>query len=374
MNTLVKMISPATKMTTTEFRHYFDVTPLMTPDITGVGVYTKELFFSLKEIGCSLKPVYKLSRFSKRKHIKTHISQDAKAYIPLFHQSGLLHGTDFKLLTSSSKIKKVLTIHDLAVYREDLLDSQFCRLGQEKIEKEIEKNPEAIIVPTEFVKEELVTRFPSLVEKTFAIHHGCDHLPSQDREQDEGEVGSKYFLYVGRLEKRKNVSGLIEAFNLFCEKKEDVNLIIVGSEGFGAKEIKEKAQSSVCRQRIIFKGYVDNERLKTLYQNAMAFVYPSLYEGFGIPLIEAMRMSIPVLTSSFGAMKEVGGEGALLVDTLDGPSFAHALLNLATSEELRQQLICRGYNRSLEFTWEQTAEQTLAVYNTIIDPFRSVDS
>ena len=240
----------------------------------------------------------------------------------------------------------------------------FCRQGQQKLESELAKKPEAVIVPTEFIQREFVERFPQYDGKTHAIHHGCDHIQNLSHREETVALGN-YFLYVGRLERRKNVTSLIAAFDLFCEEGGEAELIIVGSDGFAAHEAKERVEQSAFKERISMRGYVGSQELESLYAKALAFVYPSHYEGFGIPIIEAMKMGVPVLTSNFGAMKEVGGEGALLVDPSDRIAFSEALHRLSRESEEKEKLKARGLQRATELTWKNSAEKTFELYRSL---------
>lgn len=175
-------------------------------------------------------------------------------------------------------------------------------------------------------------------------------------------VSQPYVLYVGKLEPRKNLPALIEAFDSISHIFPDHSLVIAGNPGWDYQVVYERAKQVSCRERICFTGFVSDMDLPALYSGADLFVYPSSYEGFGIPVLEAMACGTPVITSNVSSLPEVAGDAGLLVDPLDIAGLAGVMRRVLTDAELCQQMRKRGLKRAKQFTWEKAAWRTLQVY------------
>ena len=175
-----------------------------------------------------------------------------------------------------------------------------------------------------------------------------------------GSGNQKLVLSVGAIQRRKNIARLVKAFELLPT---EWRLALAGApDGFGAAEELHAVETSSARSRIDVLGYVSNAQLDDLYSKAAIFAFPSLDEGFGMPILEAMAHGVPVLTSNCSAMPEVAGGAALLVDP---KNIGAALLHLATDESLREDLIRRGRERIQSLTWDAAVEKTWAVYDEL---------
>ncbi len=171
----------------------------------------------------------------------------------------------------------------------------------------------------------------------------------------------EYILFVGTLEPRKNLSLLIKALTRI---QTQVPLILVGWYGWGDKEWLRRIDPDL-RKRIFIAGHVDEETLACLYSGASAFVFPSLYEGFGLPILEAMACGCPVICSNAASMPEVSGDAAVLIDPTDVDALAHELDQVLTDSTARQSMILRGFERSRQFSWRKTAVKTLEVFDRV---------
>lgn len=172
----------------------------------------------------------------------------------------------------------------------------------------------------------------------------------------------KYVLAVGNLQPRKNLVRLIEAFNAIAPKCPDVDLVIVGAKHYRAADVL--TAGGEIGDRIRFTGYVTDRQLAACYELAALFAFPSLFEGFGLPAIEAMAHGVPVVCSRAGALPEVCADAAMYFDPLDAGSIADALLRGMSDEKLRQQLVDSGLRRSQAFSWRQSAAETLSAYES----------
>lgn len=182
-------------------------------------------------------------------------------------------------------------------------------------------------------------------------------------------IRGKYFLCVGTIEPRKNLLCALQAYNQFLRKKRDscYQLIVVGSKDFAhGKAFKEVIQQvSGNTNSIVFTGYLEHDDLNRLYCGAEAFLFPSLYEGFGIPVLEAMASGVPVLSSNRSSLPEVGGDAVYPVDPTDIEGMAQGMSLLAEDSALRRQLVDRGFQQIKKFSWHKTAQEVVQVYESL---------
>jgi glycosyltransferase involved in cell wall biosynthesis len=190
------------------------------------------------------------------------------------------------------------------------------------------------------------------------VHHGVD--PAAER----SPLTDKIILFVGAIQKRKNVLRLVEAFE---RTQPGWKLVLAGSAGYGAQEIRDAIARSPRRSDIEMCGYVTAAALEQWYRTASIFAFPSLDEGFGIPVLEAMAHGIPVLTSDSSALREVAGDAALLVEANDSGAIANGLNLLLRNETIRRHLGQRGLERCAKFTWDQAVRKTWDVYRELLD-------
>jgi glycosyltransferase involved in cell wall biosynthesis len=184
-------------------------------------------------------------------------------------------------------------------------------------------------------------------------------IKSRDFLQRKYAINGKYILFVGTLQPRKNISRLIEAFSMLGMK--DITLVVAGKRGWLFEDILSAPEKFGVNGRVLFLDFVPDEDLPTLYANAACFVLPSLYEGFGLPVLEAMRYGCPTIISKVSSLPEVGGEAALYIDPNDAWDLKEKIERLLTDEKLREYLIKKGKEQVKKFSWEKTTKETLAV-------------
>ena len=177
-----------------------------------------------------------------------------------------------------------------------------------------------------------------------------------------GLASTPYLLSLGTIEPRKNQEALVQAFEGIFRQFQDLVLVLAGAKGWRAGKIREAIDRSPARDRIRFLGPVPSEELPALYAGATVFAFPSLYEGFGLPVLEAMAAGTPVLTSCTSSLPEVAGDAALLVNPESPTDIREGLVRLFESESLRQDFAERGYRQERRFSWRRTAELTMKVY------------
>jgi glycosyltransferase involved in cell wall biosynthesis len=184
-------------------------------------------------------------------------------------------------------------------------------------------------------------------------------------------IEAPYFLYVGTLQPRKNLTRLMEAYRHLLATWRDADgevplLVLAGKPGWGADSLRATAERLGVASRVRWTGYVPDEDLPALYGGALGFLFPSLYEGFGLPILEAMACGTPVLCSSTSACGEVGEGAALLVDPLDLDQIATGMVRLARDRELRHRLVALGLDRAAGYTWRKAAAQVWDVLATVV--------
>lgn len=177
-------------------------------------------------------------------------------------------------------------------------------------------------------------------------------------------LSDKYILFVGTLQPRKNIIRLIEAFSLL-ENKKDIQLVIIGKKGWLYEEILNAPEQFGVSDRVKFLHNVSDDELNLFYKHAICDVLPSLYEGFGLPVLEAMQHGCPVITSNISSLPEAGGDAALYVDPENVHDIAKKMTKLIEDDKLRKELIEKGKKQVAKFSWEKTAKETLAILEEI---------
>jgi len=181
-------------------------------------------------------------------------------------------------------------------------------------------------------------------------------------------IKDRYFLFVGTMEPRKNLGRMLDAFKLFQKSRTDFQLVLVGSKNFAyGQYVGSLARgNSLGADSVIAPGFLEHEELNTLYAGAQGLLFPSLYEGFGIPILEAMASGCPVLTSNITSTPEVAGDAAILVDPYSVDAIAQGMLTLADNDFLRNDLRKRGFEQIKRFSWKKTAREVINVYKEIL--------
>ncbi len=215
-------------------------------------------------------------------------------------------------------------------------------------------NPKKIIVTYLGIKNELGSMNPADA-KAIA---GKNELSMKFEDvKNKYKISDKFILFVGTLQPRKNIVSLIEAFSLL--KEEDLNLVIVGRKGWLYEEILAAPEKFGVEKNVKFLDFVPDDELNVLYKNAICYCLPSLYEGFGLPVLEAMQRGCPVLTSNVSSLPEAGGNAALYFDPNKSEDIAKKLEIIIKDKKLRYEMIKKGYEQIKKFSWEKTAKQTL---------------
>jgi glycosyltransferase involved in cell wall biosynthesis len=231
------------------------------------------------------------------------------------------------------------------------------------------RNARRIITVSEFSRQDIARSCGIDPDRIDVVYNGAGEAfrpltPGEvSRVRRDHAEGKPYFLFVGALNPRKNLQRLIQAFGKFCRQDDSgIRLLIVGEAMFGKSFYNPAVSDPGCRERIRFTGRLGREELARVMGGALALVLPSTFEGFGIPIVEAMACDVPVITSHVSAMPEVAGDAALLTDPWSVESMAADLHRMAYDPELRARLVARGRRQRMRFSWDATAR---AVWNTL---------
>ncbi|HLM83965.1 MAG TPA: glycosyltransferase family 1 protein [Candidatus Bathyarchaeia archaeon] len=260
----------------------------------------------------------------------------------------------------------VVTIHGLEYEFCPRAYSWFERLYMRWSIRRSCKWAQRIIAVSQNTKNDLKKLYKVPPEKVEVIYEGISEssqspafpfLEQSSRNSSKPDF-SKYLLFIGRLEDRKNILGMVEAFERLKEKyKISHKLILVGKYGYGGEKIKNKVYSSVYKNDIILTGYISDEEKFYLLKSADVFLFPTFYEGFGLPILEAQSVGTPVITSNISSMPEVAGNSAVLVDPKGSEAIAEAAYKLISDESYKNDIIEKGYNNIKRFDWQKCAEE-----------------
>jgi len=355
---------------------------------TGIGTYTKNILANLLSLDLInhyqlywtgenyeeyLKENTKLMLVSNRNHNffenSYFPSNLKKENIDVYHvpQNGMG-------MNNSLPCKKVVTIHDLIPYimPETVGKGYLTKFLMEM--PQIIQNTNAIITVSEYSKSDILRFFPIDPEKIFVTplaaaskYKPMDKLKCKQFLKDKYNITKPFILYIGGFSARKNVKSLILAFNkIFKELPEEYNLVIVGADNRDQfAYLNSLGMDMEISKNIIFTNYVLDDDLPMFYNGSQVFAYPSLYEGFGLPPLEAMSCGIPVVTSKLTSIPEVVGDAGILINPYEEEALGNALLTVLGDTALQIKLGLNGIERAKNYTWEKAAKETLKVYKSI---------
>ena len=357
---------------------------------TGIGTYTKNLISEMininKDNEFTLIWTGKIDNDFTKNNTELiycsgrHSTFFEKEYIPniinsknldLYHipQNGIGFPFDYNINT-------VVTIHDLIPYTmPETVGAGYLKRFLKDMPNIIE-NSKGIITVSEYSKKDILKFFSGYPEdKIFVtpLSTNSEFVPMNKDEcrkkiQNEFNFNEPYILYIGGFSKRKNVHGLINAFSRVKNSlSKKYKLVLVGSLKDEGLNLKKYVESLNLENDVVFTGFSEDKDLPIFYNGADLFVYPSYYEGFGLPPLEAMSCKTPVITSNTTSIPEVTKNAAFLINPSLEEDLSNAIFNVLENDNLKNSLIEKGYKRSLEFSWKQTAENTLNAYKNIKD-------
>ena len=366
---------------------------------SGIGVYTYEISRCLEQIS---KDSINLQVFNfknkmdmNRKLLGIEANKDECRVMPysvyrriwhylpisynsLFKQQGdIYHFFDY-IVPPRIRGKVVTTVHDMTY---ELYPETMQKTTLERIKKDINYSVERadkVITISESTKRDMMSILKISEEKIEIIPPGVDFErfnKSYTALQVQGvkeryQLPENYILYMGTLEPRKNIESIVEAFALMKKESDHsvqkIKLVIAGKKGWLYESIFNKVRQLDIESEVVFTDFIEEEHKPIIYQLAKAFVFPSIYEGFGIPVLEAMAASVPVITSKVSSLPEVAGDAALLVAPKDKEKIAESMYTLITDEASREQLRLRGLKQARKFSWRASAEKLYHIYEELV--------
>jgi glycosyltransferase involved in cell wall biosynthesis len=275
----------------------------------------------------------------------------------------IVHATNF--VAPPAKAPVVVTIHDLAfVLHPEWVSGD--ALGYPTWVTIALKRGATVHVPSDFVGAQVQDVFGLPPERVARIYHGLGPIAGGDADAGRRRAGTRrYVLALGQLEPRKNLPGLVRAFDRVAAAHSDVALVIAGPDGWDRPAFEQAVDEARHSDRVRRLGYVTNDARRDLLAGALAFAYPSRYEGFGLPPLEAMQAGVPVVASDAGSLPEVLGDAALLAPVADDEALAGALDRLLSNESLRAELATRGLTRAAGYTWDRATNEFVDLYRLV---------
>jgi len=270
----------------------------------------------------------------------------------------------------STSVKTVMVTHDIAhVHYPEQIAFLARKYYQEMVPRFL-KHVQKVVTVSEFTRSDVLDAYPIDPQKVVAVYNGCRKEFHVIAANEKNKIrkkyagGQEYFFYVGAVHPRKNVHRLIAAFDQFkTNTKSKKKLLIGGRFAWKTGAVKSAYDNAIHQEDIVFLGYLKNEEVPKLMGAAFALTYVSLFEGFGLPLVEAMNCGVPFITSNCSSMPEVAGDAGMLVSPESIPEIYQALQELEENKALYQQLINNGRKQQLKFSWELASEQ---VYDLLI--------
>lgn len=294
-----------------------------------------------------------------------------KSKSKVLDSSYILHSPNYLLMPFEGAC--VTTIHDLSFIR---YPETHPKERVDLLEKELPKSIDqasAIITDSHYIKQEVQDILGISSKKIHVVPLGVSESFRPYSEEETQEVlrknklqGTKYLLSVATLEPRKNLNTLIDAYLLLPKAfRQEFKLVIIGARGWLSQKLQNRIKMLVDRGEIIALGYIHKKDLPLIYTGAHGFVLPSLYEGFGLPIIEAMASGVPVLTSTSSSLPEVASGSAILTEANDVEGIAQGMVQLIEDDEWREQAVKKGLSKAQEYTWDKCIEKTIKVYKQL---------
>jgi glycosyltransferase involved in cell wall biosynthesis len=380
-----------------------DVTPMF-PNPTGVGFYvanlTNSLYLLQKQENFELGVVFQAG-MKKWLRCDWNIPESLKKYssvhfLPMpvrfsnvlidynfqpilsyfekyFRSPDIIHGTNYTVYPCQKSLK-VMSIYDLTFIKYSSYIDSVVQTYTERVKRCL-KWTDLVLTISESSKKDIIDYLKISSEKVYvtplASRYSPEYLSFELATQLEKKINydfsRPYLLFVSTIEPRKNITAIISAFNYLKKNyKIEHNLVLIGRKGWYYTSVFEAVEKSPWKKYIYHLDYLSDELVALFYSKADVFVYPSYYEGFGLPVLEAMTLGTPVVTSNTSSLPEVAGDAALLIDPNDAIQLAEAVLKVISDPQLRQELINKGKKRAKLFSWEKTARETLTAYRTLI--------
>lgn len=361
----------------------------------GIGRYVRELTAALARLDVSPDDTYRLFVAGLNDKplppLPTHFVWRATRLTPrwlarIWHRASLplpvevltgradlYHATDFVLPPTLPTTRTLLTVHDLSFVRVPEAASPRLKAYLDAVVPRSVRRARHILADSQATKDDLIALYDVAPDKITVLLSGVD-MRFQPVSSDlsvtirrKYRLGDRpYLLSVGTVQPRKNYGRLIEALAALRARGHDLALVIVGGRGWLEDPIYATLHATGMQDYVHFTGFADEDDLPALYSGALCCALPSLYEGFGIPVLEAMACGVPVVTSNLSSLPEVAGDAALLIDPYNLDALIDALARLVTDDTLRATLIANGLARARQFTWDASARHLRQVYTQLL--------
>ncbi len=285
----------------------------------------------------------------------------------------LYHATDFVLPPTSSKTRTIVQVHDLSFVRVPEAAAPRLKAYLDRVVPASVRRADHVLADSQATKDDLIELYQLSSDKISVLHGGVDQRFSPASaasilavRQKYGLNDERYIFSVGTVQPRKNYGRLIEALAQLRSHQHDIHLVIAGGRGWLEDPIYQMIETTGMQSYVHFIGFADDADLPALYSAANCLAFPSLYEGFGFPVLEAMACGVPVMTSNISSLPEIAGNAALTVNPHDISAIGEALEKLLDDDELRQTLIQRGYAQAKLFTWAASAAKLQKIYHSMV--------
>lgn len=284
----------------------------------------------------------------------------------------IYHATEFLSFDHGLKIPQVLTVYDLTMIKFPSHRAKDSSRHGEMLKKACLK-AEAILAISQTTKDDLIKYFKIDPAKIFVTYLGynqifkkIDNTRKVNQVLKKYQINFPYILFVGTIEPRKNIVNLLKAFDKFKDQdKNNFHLVLIGKKGWNTLEIEETFKKTKYHDRIHFMDFIDDQELVYLYQGASLFCYPSLYEGFGLPVLEAMACGTPVITSNISSLPEVGGDAAKYIDPNNVEDISKKITQILTNQNVLKAMSKKSLGQAKQFSWEKCARETYQVYKKV---------
>jgi len=356
---------------------------LLSGPLTGIGRYTFELSKELAkhadlklslytssevdvDIQKNLHPGIFRAGSSVNRFSKMIWSQTTLPYWAIQDQVDLFWGCTHRLPRYlPQSIARVVTIHDLVCKYAPETMRPFSLLVEKRLMPEAMKFADLIMADSQGTVDGIAKKFPEYASKVRLVHLAPSSLkaPLDFSSLEKLGINKPFFLFVGTLEPRKNLERLLRAYALVPKAcRDQLTLAIAGGKGWGNLDLHSLLRKYELEESVNLVGYVDEQQLASLYANARFLAMPSIYEGFGLPLVEAMQFGTPLLTSHSGCLAEVAGDAGVLVDPLSIESISNGMKQLILDDDLVKKLGLNATHRSKFFSWEKCANESIKVF------------
>lgn len=309
--------------------------------------------------------------------VSNFLGKSAGLFVPqhdrFWQDVDIIHGTDHYVYPFTYG-KKVMTIHDLTFLKYPFYSSKIVKSYTDRIKKCLQWT-DLIITFAQSTKQDIIDYFGVKKDKiaitSEASRYDSNYLEDKNIEIIKNKINydftQPYILFVSTIEPRKNIINLVKAFNL-VKKKYCINhhLILIGQKGWNYETIFAEIENSEFHNDIHHLGYLSDEEVAVCYHLTDVFVYPSFYEGFGLPVLEAMTLGAPVITSNTSSLPEVAQEAAIYINPDDYTSIADSIYQIISQPDLREELIIKGKKRSQLYSWNRVAQETIEAYQLIL--------